>query len=209
MHEFLPASHASIADALIETRMYWEDLDPQSIDDVTQLPEDVIERLAVAYFEMYHEIDFQPLREQIETLTQSKRKEERQAGDVLDRFLTLLGTLYTADVEPFARRRPTAAEFVESTMSGGDWDAVPEDLRYLQGVSERYWRYVCPDLYEGNPQQDLTARDKRALQSVAKTVNREGHWKRMIECKHADAKNVVYQKMQCIFELLDMLDLLR
>lgn len=208
MHEFLPASHASIADALIETRMYWEDLNTESVDEVVQLPEDVIERLAIAYFEMYEDLEFEPLRKSIKTLSASEQERERQAGDVLERFFSLLCTLYKANVEPFVCRRPTAAEFVEQRMSGGDWDAVPEDLRYLQGVSERFWRYTSPDLYEGNPQQDLTSQDKRMLHSVAKTVNREGHQNILMKCISTDGNNNALRKMCCLMELLDQLGLL-
>ena len=94
-------------------------------------------------------------------------------------------------------------------MKGGDWAAVTEDLQYLQDASERYWHYASDAHFDGAAGRHLSEHDMQLLQSIANTINSEGHVRRIQVCQNADAKNRAYDKMQMLLQLLDELGLLR
>lgn len=211
MQEFFSDDLRYVADAILETHPFWQDIDVTSRTQAAALPEHVIEELAETYDRLMEGPGFRDLRETIKTLQANKRQDERDAALLMQQFLDLLKTLWDADVEPFALRKWNAQEIVESTMTGGDWESVAKDLQYLQGAAERYWRYASPELYDGPPQQYLSEDDMRVLRTVAKTINREGHGHRIQECQTADGlrKNRAYDKMQMLLQLLDEVHLLK
>jgi hypothetical protein len=206
MHEYFTDDLKYVADAIVETRPAWDSIDVKSEDEAIGLPYHVIERLAITHRRMKEEPGFTGFRELIHTLSASERPDEQALATMFKRFKDLLVTLAEADVEPFLARRETAIEIIESSMRGGDWQAVDSELRYLQHSAERYWRYASNE----PPAQPLNDRDLKVLHSVAKTINREGHNRRIQECQTADGfRNRAYDKMQMLLEVLDNLNLLR
>ena len=208
VHEYFSSELQYVADAINATEPSWDGIDPEDRATVAALPEDVIEVLGETCNQLMSEPGFRELRNVESQLLESRDSQEREAGEKIKRFQRILRTLGDAEVEAFTRKLPTIEEIVEGSMAHGDWSSVPEDLKYLQGVAERYWRFAIAEFYDGPAEDHLEEHDLQVFRSVAKVINREGHMQRIFDCEREDPKNSAYNKMDCVLQVLDQLGLL-